>query len=89
MKYQPAPHLLVQKIHDETVLLNVETNICFGLDDVGTRMWEALTTAGTVEEAAAVLSSYYEVDPEELRRDLAELARRLAEQDLLQVAVEA
>lgn len=62
--------VLVRDLQDESVLLNLNTESYFGLDDVGTRMWAALTGSPSVQAAYEVLLAEYEVDPARLRTDL-------------------
>lgn len=68
------------------MLLDLRSECYFGLDPVGTRMWAALTQAGTIEAAFAELRGMYEVEPERLRGDLEKLVEKLVEQGLLEVA---
>lgn len=78
-------HVLVQELAGESVLLDLNSEQYFGLDDVGTRMWKALTTNPTVQAACEALQSNYDVDTEQLRRDLEELVNRLVEHGLLEL----
>jgi hypothetical protein len=77
--------VLVTKAGEESVLLNLDSERYFGLDPVGTRMWEVLGTNGTVESAYAALLAEFDVEPEQLRRDLYELIEKLREHGLLEV----
>jgi len=38
-------HVLVRVLDKESVLLNIETERYFGLDETGTRMWQLVTGA--------------------------------------------
>ncbi len=78
------PHVLLQQVGGESVLLNVQKECYFGLDPVGTRMWEALTKGNTVEAAYEELLRTYDVDAERLRRDLEGLIEKLIENGLLE-----
>src|SRR5881628_2452195 len=71
--------VLVRQLGEESVLLNLESESYFGLDDVGTRMWDALTNTSSLEAAFEKLLAEYEVEPERLRSDLAVFVQRLAE----------
>ena len=53
-------HVLIRFLEQESVLLNLETERYFGLDAVGTRMWQLATTAPTVETALAQLVEEYD-----------------------------
>jgi hypothetical protein len=77
-------HVLLQQVGEESVLLNVQKECYFGLDPVGTRMWQALTKAKTVEAAYKELLGTYDVDAEQLKRDLTGLIEKLVENGLLE-----
>jgi len=80
--------VLVSNVEGESVLLNLNSERYFGLDDVGTRMLSVLTTSNSIQTAYEVLLEEYEVENETLRDDLAELIDRLVDQGLLEVAHE-
>ena len=77
-------HVLVRHLDGESVLLNLETEKYFGLDATGTRMWELATQSPNIEAAYAKLVEEFDVDPEVLRSNLAELLGRLLETGLLE-----
>ena len=79
-------HVLVRHFDGESVLLNLESEIYFGLDSMGTRMWEVATRAASIEAAYAALLQEFEVEPEVLRANLVELISRLVENGLLKLA---
>lgn len=78
-------HVLVRFFDKETVLLNLESEIYYGLDETGTRMWQAVTAAPSIENAYAELLSEFEVEAELLRQNLSELLGRLVDLGLLRV----
>ncbi len=78
-------HVLVRLFPHEAVLLNLETESYHGLDEVGTRMWQVLAGSATLQEAFDSLQSQYEVDPDTLRRDLAEFVEDLARRGLVEL----
>ncbi len=78
-------HVLVRFLDKEAVLLNLETERYFGLDEVGARMWELTTTAANVEAAYKQLLDQYDVDADTLRDNLSELLEKLAENGLLKM----
>jgi hypothetical protein len=78
-------HVLVRQLERESVLLNLDTERYFGLDEVGTRMWLHLTSSDSIEAAYQKLLSEYEVDGEILRRNLTELLDQLVANGLLDV----
>jgi hypothetical protein len=78
-------HVLVRFLDKESVLLNIETERYFGLDETGTRMWQLVTAAPKIEVAYGQLLEEYDVEPELLRANLTDLVSRLVENGLLQV----
>ena len=80
-----SENVLIRELHGESVLLDLDSEAYFGLDEVGTGMWEAITTAPTLGVAYDVLLEAYEVEPEQLRLDLAHFVERLAEAGLIDV----
>lgn len=78
--------VLIRTFDDgESVLLNLDTENYFGLNAVGSRMWELLTSTPSIEDAYASLLAEYEVAPDELRRDLDTLIEQLVEHGLVEV----
>ena len=78
-------HVLVRVLDRESVLLNLETEQYFGLDETGTRMWQLLTASPSIDAAYQELLAEFEVEPELLRSNLMELLSRLVDSGLLQV----
>jgi hypothetical protein len=78
-------YVLIQELDGEAVLLDLKSETYFGLDDVGIRMWQVLTTSPSIQNAYEALLEEYDVTPEQLLQDLNELVTRLVEQGLLEV----
>jgi len=77
-------NVLFRELEGECVILNLDTESYFGLDDVGTRMWLALTRSDSIAAALEELEQEFDVEPEQLRRDLDNLLVELIEQGLLE-----
>jgi len=88
MKVSIPDSVLSTELHDEGVLLNLETGEYFGLDEVGMEMWKVLRANGDVGAARAALLEQYDVAEDVLAKDLDELIAKLAERKLLVVADE-
>jgi len=78
-----APDVLFRLVGDEGVLLNLNTTLYLGLNPMGTRMWNALTSARSIQAAYDELLGEYEVEPAQLRADLEEFVERLVGQKLI------
>ena len=77
--------VLISNLQDESVILNLNSERYFGLDNVGTRMLTVLSTSNSIEAAYELLLTEYDVDPHLLRRDLMSLIENLVEQGLLTI----
>ena len=82
-------HVLVRLLDQESVLLNLQTERYFGLDETGTRMWQLVTTSPNIDAAYRELLAEYDVPPELLRENLTELVGHLVEHGLLQILPDA
>ena len=70
-------------IGEETVILNLDTESYYGLDPVGTRLWELISEKGDLKAVFEIARAEYEVAPAELERDLLSLTEELVAQGLL------
>jgi hypothetical protein len=77
--------VLVRELRGESVLLDLASERYFGLDEVGTGMWRALTGSASVEEALNVLLEEYDVRPVQLRDDIAAFVDTLSRAGLVDV----
>jgi Coenzyme PQQ synthesis protein D (PqqD) len=75
--------VLISRLQEESVILNLDSERYYGLDDVGTRFLSALTTSDSIETAYDQLRHEYDVDPQVLRNDLLALVENLIDQGLL------
>ena len=75
--------VLISNLQDESVLLNLDSEGYYGLDDVGTRFLSVVTTSDSIEIAYERLRDEYDVDPQVLRNDLLALIEGLIDQGLL------
>jgi hypothetical protein len=79
--------VLISKLQEESVILNLDSERYYGLDDVGTRMLSILSNSESIEAAYQTLVQEYDVDAQVLRRDLTELIENLSQQGLIQIRV--
>ncbi len=77
--------VLVRFLDKEAVLLNLETERYFGLDETGARMWQTLTIAPSIDVAFQQLLDEFDVAPELLRLNLTDLLSRLIDNGLLEL----
>ena len=85
-RFSISSEVLSQEVNGETVLLDLEGEYYFGLNEVGTRIWQLLQCESSVSEALDTLSGEYDVNREQLESDVGELLHKLTEAGLLTLA---
>lgn len=78
--------VLISNLQEESVILNLDSESYFGLDDVGTRMLSVLSTSESIEAAYESLLAEYDVDGQVLRQDLLALVASLLQKGIVEVA---
>lgn len=78
-------NVLFRNLSDEAVLVNLKTGHYFGLDPVGTRIWELLGSRERLSDVLAAVLEEFEVDEDTARSDLLSLATELEEKELIRV----
>ena len=79
--------VLFRKLEGEAVLLNLDSEMYYGLDEVGTRMWVALESSDSIDAACAQLLTEFDVDSDQLQADVIELVMELLEQKLISFSI--
>jgi len=75
--------VVFRELDGEAVILNLDSGIYFGLDDVGTRFWQLIEQDGRVALALEALESEFDVETEVLRADVDRLVAALVEKGLM------
>jgi hypothetical protein len=78
--------VVFRELDGEAVLLHLEDGVYFGLDPVGTRLWQLIEQHGVLRQAHAAALAEFDVTPDVLERDLIVLVRQLADKRLVEVA---
>lgn len=77
-RFSISSEVLSQEVNGETVLLDLQGECYFSLNEVGTRIWQLLQCDSSVGEALDVLSDEYDVSREQLEGDVGELLDKLS-----------
>jgi hypothetical protein len=72
-----SPEVISQEVSGETVLLDLESENYFGLDEVGTRIWQLIEETGNLQAVFDTLLQEYEVEQDRLLADLEALVREV------------
>lgn len=75
--------LLFSEVRGEAVILNVHSGIYYGLDEIGSRIWQLVQEPTTLKIVLETLLSEYEVEPNRCERDLLEYIDLLSSKGLV------
>jgi len=85
-KFSIPGDVLFQDVSGETVLLDMDSEQYFGLDEVGTRIWAMLNEGRAAGQIVDMLLEEYEVERVSLQGDVNELLASLLEAGLIEKA---
>jgi hypothetical protein len=84
-KISISPDVMIRQVGGESVVLDLKTERYLGLDEVATSMWQALTRAESIEAAFQSLLTEFDVEGQQLRRDLDEFVQELLQLGLIEL----
>ncbi len=73
-------------VDEELVILSVDRGTYYGLDDIGSEIWQRLETPVRVDALCDALTEKYEGDRATIERDVLQLLENLAADGLISVA---
>ena len=82
---QQIEDIVASDIDDEKVMMSVEKGRYYGLDPVGSRVWELIEKPIRVSELIDKLLPKYDVDRETCERDVLAFLEELHQDGILQV----
>ena len=85
MKAGIPDDILRNELNEESILLNLNGENYFGLDNIGTRMLNALVSSDSIHGAHQKILAEYDVDPERLQKDMSLFVESLHSHGLITV----
>jgi hypothetical protein len=73
------------EVNGETVILHFDSGNYFGLNDVGTLVWNMIGQPRRVSDLRDAIVHEFEVEPERCERELLNLLAELSERGLIEV----
>ena len=73
----PDSNVLAKRVGDEVVLVHLETNRVYELNRTAASLWDALANGATRAELEQRLSQEFDVEPDELAREIDDLLGQL------------
>jgi hypothetical protein len=83
---QVAPDVVFRVLDGQAVLLNLKTGVYFGLNEMGTDIWNNLVENGSLEAAYQRILKEYDVEPELAARDLLRITTELLDKGLVSLS---
>ena len=80
----PHPSVVSRRVHDEVVLVHLETNGIFALNETAARFWEFIEDGCSRAEAEEQLAAMFDVEATELNREVDECIKRLVDEGLVE-----
>ena len=80
-----VPELVVSKVAGEVVIMHLEKGIYYGLDAIGSRVWNLIQEETTVAKVRDQLLAEYDVEPEQCVSEVLALLKDLHREGLLRV----
>ncbi|WP_428249789.1 PqqD family protein [Ferrovibrio sp.] len=79
------PPVLSTEVEGVVVMMDMENGLYFGLDEIGTDIWQRLEAPMTVGELVAGLSQSYAADNNIIERDVLALLLNMAKHGLVDI----
>jgi hypothetical protein len=80
-----ANDLLATEFGNEVVILNLRDGVYYGLEDVGTRIWQLLQQPVSILAIREALVAEFDVEPVRCERDIRLLITALAARGLIEI----
>jgi coenzyme PQQ synthesis protein D (PqqD) len=74
-----------RELDGEAVILHLDAGMYFGLDSVGTRLWQLIEAHGSLRPVLEAALTEFDVAPDVLEHDLLDLVSALSEKRLVVV----
>ena len=81
-----SPQVISQELSGETVILDLDSECYFGLDAVGTRIWQLIRDGVDLRTIQNTLLDEYDVDAAQLHADLHALIEAAQRRGLITLA---
>jgi len=78
-----SSEVLTQEVGGETVILDLKTESYFGLDEVGTRIWQLLQQGKDTQNITETMLDEYDVEEKQLEKDIQNLLTKLNEAGII------
>jgi len=78
-------HIQFTVIDNEAVILDLNSGMYLGLDEVGTRVLQTISETGNIQKAMQALLTEYQVSEDVLQSDVAKLVEEFIARGILEI----
>ena len=82
---QRSQELLASNIGDEVVMMSIENSAYYGLDPVGSKIWEMISEPMRVSDLCEQLMERFDVSAEQCQADVLKFLNEMYDEGMLQV----
>lgn len=83
-RFQVSDDVIAREVAGEMVLLDLASGLYFGLDPVGSRIWESLSQGPrSLAEVCDVIEAEFDAPRDRIEQDILALAAQLTEKNLI------
>ncbi len=83
---QRKPGMLFNEIDGEVVMLSIENSEYYGMDKVGSRIWQLLENPMRFNELVSCLMEEYDVTEEQCHQETLDFIKKMTEKKMLDLA---
>jgi hypothetical protein len=76
---------LASKLNDEVVILNLNSGVYFGLNEVGVRVWDLAQQGSSFGVIRETILNEFQVEPAQCSQDLTDLLASMESEGLLRI----
>lgn len=84
-KIKKTDNFVASDIDGQAVMMSIENNKYFGMDEIGTSIWNLLEKSPRFEDLISALMNEYEIDIHTCEADTKEFLEHLIKYDLIEI----
>lgn len=81
-----AENQVSSDLDGESVVLDLDQGIYYGMNELGSRVWQIIQNPVSVQEIIVTVQDEYEVDRERCKQDILSFLNQLDEQNLITIS---
>lgn len=78
-----SDRIIWRRIDSETMILDLEKDIYYSLNDVGARIWELLDKGTSIKRINEIICEEYDVDDSTASKDIAKIIEKFGKEKLI------